>query len=762
MATGLEALGLACNIMQVISFAGGLISTFNAIRGGHSPDVAITTTATQMSNAFKTLAQSLGQATRPLNKDEMEMAVIAEQCLDAAVALKAEVDKIWDGNTKGSYKAALTGAARKMLNQGKIERLEKVLRVHRETIENRLLQRICTRSDAILLHQDSGFEKLDASLRRFIAAFAAGETRLAGLIGDQSESVKEHVTLETGQLRDDLYTHMASESGKTHVVLSEMSARVTSEVSQTRRELSLKFKETAAAQASEAEHQRLLKSLEYETMNERRNQVVESYRDTFHWIFGPSHDSTSLDAERTDNGPIKPSVRAKSSESFLRWLHSEGPALYWISGKAGSGKSTLMKFLVDNPQTEAGLGDFTIISHFVWMAGQPMERSIRGIACSLLRQLLQDDPGVSALVLNMIPRSRRNKFSADWSVNDLEAALMLALAASPKPVCVFLNGLDEIDPLEEQDKALNLVDKLSSRVSRLRICVSSRPEPIFQRRLGNFPALRLQDLTREDIRRYTSGALRRDFVSTDPEFREFVEQVCDKSDGVFLWVALAVKSLQRGKQDENTVAELRKRLETLPSDLHRLYEGMWQRLNDDEPIYREDGARFLNYVLRGKDFYGYGYVFDWDVCELMLTRDNLFRHKILEEGYRPSRDEWISRVKATTKQLVRRCAGLLEITGTTEVTPSARLIHRSAKEFLENTPHGQQILQYDTSTMEDRIFNVISAEIALTRLNVLQQVGEDVLPLTAHESSLSDMVERLLILFYRGCPRANLVEVAKY
>src|SRR5690242_15726811 len=140
MATGLEALGLACNIMQVINFAGEVISTFKAIRGGHSPDEAITTTATQMSNAFEALTQSLEQAPKPLNKDEIELVKIAQQCRDAAAALKAEVDKMWGGNTKTSRTAAFIGAVRRMLNQGKIEQLEKKLRVHRETIENRLLQ----------------------------------------------------------------------------------------------------------------------------------------------------------------------------------------------------------------------------------------------------------------------------------------------------------------------------------------------------------------------------------------------------------------------------------------------------------------------------------------------------------------------------------------------------------------------------------------------------------------------------------------------
>ncbi|KAK4038639.1 hypothetical protein C8A01DRAFT_17314, partial [Parachaetomium inaequale] len=667
MLTGLEAFSMACNIMQVISFTGEVISTFQAIRHGQSPDVSIAVTAKQMPEAFEALSQSLEQAQKPLNKDDAEMADLAAQCLAAAAALKVELDKIWD-STKGSYRAALTGTVKKMFNQRKIDELEKLLRVLREIMEQRLLHRIW-------------------SLRHFIDAIAASETRLAGLIRDESESVKEHLALQGDQLRDDI---------------ADLSARVTSEAAQTRREIALRIKETATVQASEAEHQQLLISLEYETQNERRNQIVDSYADTFRWIFDcPKYE------------PDEWSIRAQSSKSFLRWLHSEGSALYWISGKAGSGKSTLMKFLVDEPQTEAELGDSAILSHFVWMAGHKVQRSIYGLSCSLLRQLVQDDRGLSACVLDKIPRTRGYKFFGDWSVQDLEAALLVALAESTKPVCVFLDGLDEVTH-EEQGRTLDLVDKMCSRVPRLRVCVSSRPEPIFQTRLRNVPALRLQDLTREDIKQYVSGALGSAFDTGDPEFRDLVGKICNKSDGVFLWVSLAIKSLQRGNRDENTLEELEKRLETLPKDLHQLYESMWHRLNDDEPIYREDGAQFLNYALGYEDI-GLGFdlpILTCTIDQLTLAREGCLRRKILEENYSPLVVEWIPYVRKTARQLEIRSAGLLEITTNMWGEPSARLIHRSAKEFLENTPRGQQILQYDKSTAEDRMCNIILATIA--------------------------------------------------
>jgi DNA replication protein DnaC len=75
----------------------------------------------------------------------------------------------------------------------------------------------------------------------------------------------------------------------------------------------------------------VLQSLKYDSMNERRNMITESYSDTFNWIFNAEDE-----AERHAYGP-------KRWDSFSDWLKSEN-RVYWISGKPGSGKSIFRKF----------------------------------------------------------------------------------------------------------------------------------------------------------------------------------------------------------------------------------------------------------------------------------------------------------------------------------------------------------------------------------------------------------------------------------
>jgi len=72
---------------------------------------------------------------------------------------------------------------------------------------------------------------------------------------------------------------------------------------------------------------RFSNSLKFPEMHERENHITARYSETFEWIFDAKSD--------------------KPWDSFPEWLRS-GNGVFWISGKAGAGKSTLMKFLCND------------------------------------------------------------------------------------------------------------------------------------------------------------------------------------------------------------------------------------------------------------------------------------------------------------------------------------------------------------------------------------------------------------------------------
>jgi hypothetical protein len=83
-------------------------------------------------------------------------------------------------------------------------------------------------------------------------------------------------------------------------------------------------------------HWQFLDSLSFPDMDQRRNGIKDPYPGTFEWIFNP------------------PSDEHRPRANFWTWLCKDS-SVYWISGKAASGKSTLMANIVDHERTEEGL-----------------------------------------------------------------------------------------------------------------------------------------------------------------------------------------------------------------------------------------------------------------------------------------------------------------------------------------------------------------------------------------------------------------------
>ncbi len=79
--------------------------------------------------------------------------------------------------------------------------------------------------------------------------------------------------------------------------------------------------------------QRILDALWFRKMDGRKKEVSSPFADTFCWAFESCGKWSDLST----------------------WLRSDS-GIYWVSGKAGSGKSTLMKFLYSHSTTRQLLG----------------------------------------------------------------------------------------------------------------------------------------------------------------------------------------------------------------------------------------------------------------------------------------------------------------------------------------------------------------------------------------------------------------------
>ena len=98
---------------------------------------------------------------------------------------------------------------------------------------------------------------------------------------------------------------------------------------------------------SREDHERLLQSLGFPTMSKRQEDIHDACPETYKWILdnqsNPDQSSPDHPSPYQSN-PYELRLR-ETGYNFRRWLEtSEG--IYWMSGKAGSGKSTVSSLLL--------------------------------------------------------------------------------------------------------------------------------------------------------------------------------------------------------------------------------------------------------------------------------------------------------------------------------------------------------------------------------------------------------------------------------
>lgn len=337
---------------------------------------------------------------------------------------------------------------------------------------------------------------------------------------------------------------------------------------------------------SKGDAQQLADEIYFPEMRQRVETVGDRHGSTYQWIFEP------------------PLPYQRTWDSFVGWLQDDQP-LYWVSGKPGSGKSMMIKFMMStlqqraerpryDPADEEPATQQIVLSHFFWEAGGELQRSIEGCLRTLLWQLLRC-PNLSREACQAV----RTFAGCTWTHTRLRSALEAALRHARTPICLFLDGLDEC---RDGEDLVEFVEELAG-MARLKICVSSRPEQLYVDTFSDKPKLRVQDLNRNDI--YTvinekfksNPRVGRMGVVNPAALDQLATSIERKAQGVFLWVHLAIRSVLRGFRNRDTLEILQRRLEELPDDIYGLYRNMLQRNGKDNVLYAQQAALYCRLVL---------------------------------------------------------------------------------------------------------------------------------------------------------------------
>jgi len=437
----------------------------------------------------------------------------------------------------------------------------------------------------------------------------------------------------------------------------------------------------------------------------------------------------------------------------------------------GSGKSTLMKFICDHPETVRGLerwsGDKTLVrcNFFFWKPGTPLQRSLLGLVRSLLHSILSQCPEA---VPESFPQHwdplRYNPWTPPQEISlgsdEILSAFNYLLSDSDifrdHRFCFFIDGLDEF--VEEVLTHRSLVDALHDWVraseGRLKICVSSRELPSFLDRLPDNQRIRLQDLTSLDICQVIDQGLDgndhfQSLSSTDWEGCENLKNsIAGKADGVFLWVALTLKMVHEGLEHREKLAHIAGKIDSLPQSLEDLLDFTLSSVPKDQ---RKMTYCFLAYAMHNIHSLDLQDLTEDDVRSLWgpmsLLRFSFLDDYIEDEQFamrlamcNMSNQQLEDRVKASTAQIQGRCKGLLEVRELeshwrTELdSPSyIAFTHRSIPEFLEDYLLRNEVKKYMSE------FDVVAAHLQ----TILAQFKSLAIP-TTEEPTLAHIRARLI------------------
>ncbi|KAF4337761.1 hypothetical protein FBEOM_8358 [Fusarium beomiforme] len=746
MLTGFEALGAASAVLQVISFASDLaVACKNAYDGATTPQDDLQRHAKQMCDAVGRLQARCKLMNSQFSNPELQK--IAQDCKNATAKLEAEVQYVTNIQAKGDIVKSIRRAFRASSHQKKLQELQESLHKYQQVMKTELVNHLCSQNDAIYLQQDISFHKLDTDVQFLIRQLAQGVTDVQHLVKQEHATTRNTITQEAARTESAI---------NTHTDMQVLQLRTTVE--------------------TKKQCETFLRSLKAPRMNQRYNDVMDSRDATFNQVFASYEDMIDMYYEDSDgsNSDGDDSKGDRSSgatldqddlalvesihdswASFNSWLQSDD-VLFYIQGKPGSGKSTLMKFILGQGRThnlvQKWKHDAIVISYFFWKIGSHEQNSIKGLWCCLLYQRLKDQQQLILSTLQQFNHLSQHTEYHDWSIKDLEAVWRFVADSDDRHMCIFIDGLDEIRN-EDGFSKLSQSIQLLLKPPHTKLCVSTRPEAQIMRWLNttNAGGIRLEDLTKfemhEFVRKKFRFVLPNDNISSET-FNKLRQDLVNKAQGVFLWLHLATRSIIEGIENDDAEDILLQRLEGLPGDLERLYVEMWQRLNANNPVYRETAARYFRYVVQGSNVKylcitheTLNYLFVGVCCpnilQIAFSEDLSLQQTLLAGGGTVQDPDIIRMCDDARASICTRCAGLIETqpaefcpftpevsgdqtTSSSDVLGGVTFIHRTAHDFLTDTEAGRSILEHETapdSSLETRLLKGLICAVFVSQCN---------------------------------------------
>jgi hypothetical protein len=267
--------------------------------------------------------------------------------------------------------------------------------------------------------------------------------------------------------------------------------------------------------------------------------------------------------------------------------------------QAGSGKSTLMKYICDHERTVKALkqwaapAELCTAQYFFWNQGHDLEKTQVGLLRSIVYQILRSIPEL----MDIVHHERIEH--EDWDVRELQTVLGKIAQQDKLEVkfCFFIDGLDEYDG--EEEDLCDILKELALS-NDFKVCASTRPRRVFDKFFVNQSrTLDIADFTKDDIRIYVRTKLQNDenfkrLEKIDSAYTEVVNSIVNLAQGVWLWVYLVSIDIKHALNRDEKVGKLQEIVLRFPANLEAYFERMIKAVR---PHFREDMAQIFLIVV---------------------------------------------------------------------------------------------------------------------------------------------------------------------
>ena len=275
----------------------------------------------------------------------------------------------------------------------------------------------------------------------------------------------------------------------------------------------------------------------------------------------PSASQATFNASGKDDDPLcLPKTRVRVLQQIRTWADGDHErCIFWLSGWAGTGKSTIARtiareyydrgclgasFFFSRGGGDVGHADKFVTSIAVQLARSPVLRD-------LIREAISTNNGVISKILQ-----------DQWKELILEPLLKLEASLVPPQLVIVIDALDECDGENDIKRVLQLLASIRDiRTVRFRVLITSRPEIPIRHGFLRISDDEHQDFVLHDISQsivdydisiFLESNLKiiaqERHLGPDWPGEQAIRRLVQKAAGLFIWAATACRFISEGRR----------------------------------------------------------------------------------------------------------------------------------------------------------------------------------------------------------------------